>query len=312
MATLKISSQQLRFVVAGQMEVPRATYDVIWAWMLPWLEKAKYAQEAMATGWRITNARKRQKRSDDPERVARMDAVIAELVQERVKLAELAGTNGTTPAWRSLLKKFDADVGGWKYVDTIIRAPADSKAEANRLYGKITIQMVMTSSDIMGKWFPDKSAIVIWVDPRDEEMIPRAAEILEHELIHWAQWYMNAILGGEKFGMPPKDMRNPDIEQSPSYEKKRELRMEDAGESAFHSLDDYEFQPQGAMVISWIRERLERIDAVDRREALAAMLAVTDSHKYFAMPFVASLKKYSPGKWRRFVNEALTALSSVA
>lgn len=192
------------------------------------------------------------KLSDDPSQVPtesqlkeKIDELHNEIMRQVVKLKTSKEKMGLYPGvkpgkWVRVSKKFKVDTTGWRYEQRLKEADPKHVAQANKLFGEIRVEMTMRDlrGDAQAVWQASKSLIRVSIGMKEGFVIS-----IEHELMHWAQSYLNVALWVEGFGRPSKSIRTPDTVQHPSSELKKELVKKGIEPDDFHSLDDVEFYP---------------------------------------------------------------------
>lgn len=216
----------------------------------------------------------------------------------------------TVKKWNRVKRKFKVNMAGWRYLPKVRDAEPKRRAHADNLFGVVTVELVRGDLYTDGKayWRAESSTLRIKIggDLR---------HIIEHELRHWAQSYMNVILGkAGEFGRPSKDIRTPDINQWAKGDAARVLRQHGIEPNEFHGLDDVEFYTDLAGEIrnferAWDRPKI-RDSFGSLRNFFRVFVGLKDYNGDYRVgsPFFKSLQRHSRGKWQKAVKELAKAV----
>jgi hypothetical protein len=277
-------------------------YKDMLTWVNGWIDQALKKREMKATSRRLEGVVKRMQKIKNIQDKLRYEGIIAELEKEHDELELQLSPDAGEPA----SKPFKINLTGWKYAHIIDKVYQDTIDLANSYYGIITVSLTESPNGQNAFWLGAESTISMGIDLSNEDVIDDAAETLRHEIIHWAQTYLGMMTGSMEFGMPPSNMRTPGFIQSPTEEEKASQGMDVVSDGIFHSLDDSEFHPTLTQIISWIKKELKPISKDKRKDVLNSILGIGPTvKKHDEYNFLASLKEYSPEKWRRAVNEII-------
>ena len=198
-------------------------------------------------------------------------------------VAEIRGYSGAVSKkpWKKLSKKFKTDFSGWKYRKLLPSGAKDS----------ITVRLNTNLGRGGAEWNNSRKQMTIWVSYSRMEysdwqrQVAHLRGLIEHELSHWAQYFVDEQLGVEGFGLPSRSMRDTDIHQSPSGQTMKEKGI-DRNEA--HSLDDKEFYTN-------LRNEVNRYVQDGKSEDVRKFL--------LGNPFFEQLRKFNRNKWTKAVKE---------
>jgi hypothetical protein len=308
MKKIAISAPQLK-VLAGEISVPEKAFTAVWDWVYPFVQRVISAKKARRLAVKISNLSHRKDSTTD-ENMVRQIRDMKEKHAELVRDALGAGKE----LWKLADKTFDMIpmLVGWRYSPVIERASAENRKNAYEDFGRISVWIERSDEpESYGYWNPTEGdgTINLHISFSNPDL-ESVRELIQHELTHWVQSYMSAVLGAEeKFGLPPKAVRTPEYRQSPTEEQKWEMGMGNVDDSVFHAMDDTEFHPSAESVATRIKNFLSRIPTEKRKTALEELLGVsTGRQEAEPMAYLVNLKELAPGKWRLFVNEVLKKL----
>lgn len=223
-------------------------------------------------------------------------------------------------------KAFRIDLTGWKYLPKFESASPENRKKAKEVFPSVLVEIDMRENErnASAAWFRNQRRLVVYVD-RDfhgARLIDDAADVITeitrsvaHELRHFCQDYLRLLVGAyDSAGYPSSDIRNPDVDQNLSRERKTVLdsvqkkidKLKQVGitPDIFHDLDDAEFYTELAGVIEMIPKDIAASTHEDKRAVLLSLMDAGPKIKG-APPykFMKSLHKFAPGKWQKAVSE---------
>jgi len=319
----------VRRVVAGLPEAPPATVEYIYRWA--------NAQMAAHRAWHqndVVNATKidikkheqglkEAHENNDEEQIdyeiERLETFREHLKHDEDRLEELIQETKSFPRvkvkkWNRVARKFKMDTRGWKYQSLLKGADQKRLDYANNLWGVITVELVRGNLQTKSNayWKPSTASLKIQAGSRLKKAI-------KHELIHWAQSYLNIALWIKDFGRPSKEIQTPEIQQHPSDSLKRQLKKRGIKPDEFHGLDDIEFYTD---LIDEVDHFTRLDESWGRTEHFPTRLdlfkvfvgdkepptRIGPRGKKMVSGYFLALKKHAVGKWKKAVKELAKAV----
>jgi len=310
---------------AGIIQPPPAMVDEMSRWSKAKIgvNKVLDAQGVIQNLQMLIDAnRQRKDEGGDEESRKQSERWMSEYVEdierqkERIKrwiphIKSYPGVRIDRKKWRRTSKKFKADLKGWRYLPRVKQATPERRQYADKLFGVVTVELV--EGDIQGNakayWKSGSSVLRISVGMNDD-----LHDIFKHELRHWAQSYMNVIIGkNEAFGRPSRKIRTPDINQWARGEAARILKNHGIKPDEFHSLDDVEFYTDLADAIIDFEKKAKHVvslepDFPDERAFFDEFVGMGRHGDEYMNHFFKALKRHSRGKWQKAVKELAKAV----
>ena len=208
--------------------------------------------------------------------------------------------------WNRVKRKFKINMQGWRYRSKVMQAPDKRRDYANNLFGTITVELVNGDLKTKGKAYWSANTATLKIKTGGD-----LHYIIEHELRHWVQSYMNVLIGKHhEFGRPSRKIKTPDISQWAKGPAARKLKQKGIMPDEFHSLDDVEFYTDLADEITefemkWKSSLIE----FTKDEFFKVFVGMGDKeYSLLVSHFFKALKGHARGKWKKAVKELAKAV----
>jgi len=206
--------------------------------------------------------------------------------------------------WNRVKRLFKVDMRGWKYQSLLRNAEQKNIDYANELWGKITVELVKGDINRKAKAYWRASTATLRIKTGGD-----LRHVIEHELVHWAQSYLNIALWIKGFGRPSKKIQTPEYEQHMKVPAQLSRKLGEMGleEGAIHDLDDVEFYTE-------LGDAYDHFLGLIKEPALAGISTAEVLKRYVGFKgkpqnlFFQRLKSGAPDKWKKAVKEITKAV----
>lgn len=210
--------------------------------------------------------------------------------------------------WKSKRKVFRANLDGWKYKSLLDKASPDKVSMADEVFGKISVTIANNGlrGNSAGVWNANTNSLRISTFMSNVDRLRDLRDVIEHELIHWAQSYLGILNMPSKFGLPGRKERTPEFNQNMKARGKLLRKLKDMGLTgdAVHDMDDSEFYTELHDAYLRIKRRLI-IDMRDNKDVFNEMVGANGDPKD---KYLSTLKRGSRAKWQKAVKELAKAV----
>jgi len=206
--------------------------------------------------------------------------------------------------WDRKKKSFKVDLKGWRYSGLLKEAEEKYLKAADFLFGVVKVELAEGNLQGNAKAYWKSSSSILRIQTGGD-----LKNIIEHELVHWAQAYMNIALQTRDFGRPPKKMRTPEYGQNikAPVELKRKMKQVGLKEEDIHDLDDVEFYTELIGVVDMFKQyrkkpSMKSMSDVDIFKDIVGQDGEAESI------FFQRLQRGSRAKWQKAVKELAKAV----
>jgi len=306
-------------VVSGMIEPPPRMVDQIYRWTKAKMAAGQVAsRQAQVESTKIDIARhekllKEAHQKNDEEEIEyemdRLQLLKKYLAIDEAKLKEKIEEARAFPRvrikrWNRAARKFKVDTRGWKYAPLLKKADPKRVQYAESLWGVIKVELVKGNIDTKAKAYWKASSATLRIQTGGD-----LKYVIKHELVHWAQSYMNVALWIKDFGRPPKDVRTPEFKQRMEVPADLAAKLKRMGiaEPDIHDLDDVEFYSELADTVGLFHHAMKQpgVKGMSPREVFDQMVG---AHGEASNTFFRRLQKGSKAKWKKAVGEFAKAV----